>query len=134
MIEFDYVKGDGTPDIPVICISLRIGTKKIGGQAIVDTGFDGGIYPNSILAGFLLGLRPVGREFLEGVSGEVECDVFELDAELFYSSEGAKKSIGTAKIYLPLDKENLTQDVVVGREILNNLDIRLNGKVVMIYD
>ena len=133
MIEFDYIKGDETPDIPIVYIALMVSGKRIGGQAILDTGFDGGIYPNRALAKYLPKSSSTGRETLEGVTGDIECDVFKLYAELFHPNKDTKKKLGTVRIYSPINEENLTQDVVIGREILNSLDVRLNGKTVRIY-
>lgn len=61
-LEYDYVE-DGIsrsvrriPDVPVLEILLYDRRKKgVGGLAMVDTGFDGGIYANLVAAPFLKG-------------------------------------------------------------------------------
>jgi hypothetical protein len=134
LIEFEYLEGEGVPDIPIIYVVLEIGNKRVGGPAILDTGFDGGVYPNQILSRFLASTTPKKKEILEDTSGEIECNIIELGAEIFHPESDFRKGIGRVKIYLPIKDENLTQDVVVGREILNKLDIRLDGTTVRIYD
>ncbi|MFQ6003569.1 MAG: hypothetical protein ACE5KJ_07470 [Candidatus Zixiibacteriota bacterium] len=116
MIEFNYVKRYGVPDIPVLYVALKIGNKRIGGPALLDTGFDGGVYPNQILSEFLASTSPKKKEILEDTSGEVECDILELESEVFHPESDFRKSIGKVQIYLPTKDENLTEDVVVGRE------------------
>lgn len=38
--------GEKIPDIPVVYLVVKFGKFRAHGPAIVDTGFDGGIYPN----------------------------------------------------------------------------------------
>ncbi len=38
--------GEKIPDIPIVYLRLKVGRFRASGPAIVDMGFDGGVYPN----------------------------------------------------------------------------------------
>jgi len=132
LIEFEYLKETAVPDIPIIYIAVEVGNKRVGGPALLDTGFDGGIYPNQTLSYFLDPIVSQNSEILEDTSSEIECNVIELNAEIFHPDSDVRKDLGVVKLYLPMDEKNITPDVIVGREILNRLDIQLDGKIVKI--
>ncbi len=133
MIEFDYAPGDGLPAIPVIYIALSYGAERVGGPAILDTGFDGGIYPNGFLYESLKDLEFRGKEILKDVTGTIICNTLEVEAEIFHRETGLTKALGDVVVYLPENPVHRSENVIVGREILNELDIRLNDGKVSIY-
>ena len=97
---------------------------------MVDTGFDGGIYPNEYLYDYLskLELKSDKEEKLMDVTGEINCKILYVRAEIFDPNSDLRYNLGRVKIYLPEGREYISENVIVGREIINNLDIRLNGK------
>ena len=128
--EFEYVRGNGIPDIPVIYIALHIENRRVGGPALVDTGFDGGIYPNEYLYDYLskFELKSDKEETLIDVTGKINCKILYVTAEIFDPDSDLRYNLGKVKVYLPESREYISDNVIVGREIINNLDIRLNGK------
>ncbi len=133
MIEFEYAPGRELLDVPLIFIALSHDAGKAGGPAILDTGFDGGVYPNSFLYDLLKDLESIDEEVLKDVTGTIRCSILELKAEIFHPETDLTKVLGNVRVYLPNKREHLSENVIVGREILNKLDIRLNGKKVSIY-
>ncbi len=134
MIEFKYAKGNGIPDIPIIYIALYVKNRRIGGPALVDTGFDGGIYPNRYLYDYLskFKLKSDKEEMLADVTGMIKCKMLDIRAEIFDPNSDIRYSLGTVNIYFPERKRYVSNNVIVGREILNNLDIRLNGRILRV--
>jgi len=113
------------PEIPIIYLALRIGKYIARGPAIIDTGFDGGIYPNVELIKLLRGIKPVEVvEFETPFYGASEFEVYEVNAYLYYKYRYV--DLGKAKIYVPTHPELLIDEVIIGREILNKLKITLN--------
>ena len=128
-------KGQKIPDIPVVHLLITRADEdfSIAGPALVDTGFDGGIYPNLMIIQYLEGLKPTKTEELETVRGPIACEVFRVTAS-FANPETHEiiKTIGEINIYTPISPEALSEEVILGREILNTLKIRLNGKRIFI--
>jgi hypothetical protein len=118
------------PDIPVVRLILRRRDKRVkaSGTAIVDTGFDGGVYPNLQLLGFFEGLKPLGAEKL-GTSLEemVNCEVYRVEGALISTDGGIEIGLGEVNVYIPVDPTYMGEEVLIGREILNQLKIRLDG-------
>jgi len=118
-------------DIPVVRLVLRrrdIGKRAVG-TSIVDTGFDGGIYPNLQILTFFEGLKPMRIDRLGSVFGEsIECEVYTVEASLISEDGNLTIDLGNASVYIPTDPDYIGDEVLIGREILNRLGITLIGK------
>ena len=122
--------GSKIPDIPIVKISLLRKDKKMRatGTAIIDTGFDGGIYPNIKLLNFFEGLKPFRIEKIGSPLGEiVNCEVYKIDGALISEDVTTKIDLGEVNVYIPINPEYINDEVLVGREILNKLKIILDG-------
>lgn len=122
--------GSKVPDIPTMKMMLvRKDVRKYAvGDVLIDTGFDYSFYANSEVANFLDGLKPVGKIQLKSVLEPIECEVYEVDASIVTEDLKPVKNLGKIKINVAINSENLTDDALVGRGILNSLTIRLDGK------
>ena len=97
--------------------------------AIVDTGFDGGIYPNIKVIKILEGLKPLKVKRIESPLYEpIECEIYNVEAALLDRGSGRQIPLGTVNLYVPTEPEYLSNEVLIGREILNKLELRLNGR------
>ena len=126
---FSY-SGTKIPDIPVVRLVLRRRDKRVKafGTAVIDTGFDGGIYPNIALLKFFEGLNPIRMEKLISVFGEkVDCEVYEVEASLVSEKDGFEVDLKEVNVYIPVNPAYIGGEVLVGREILNRLKVVLNG-------
>lgn len=125
--------GDAIPDIPVIYLLLESEKGRAWGPAVVDTGFDGGIYPNAKVVRILRGLKPVTfKHLLHPLTGRVKVEVYRVKASLVTTDLAIREPLGTVNIYAPLEPEELSDEVLIGRELLNKLKILLNGHWVKI--
>jgi len=124
--------GGKLPDIPTLNLSfLRRDLKKaLIATAFIDTGFDGTIYANDDMLEFLEGLKPEMKDSLKGVEKEVECEVYKIEVKLVTEDLKIIKGLGKIRVYVPIDPKNLAEDIVIGREILNSLGLKLDGKYV----
>ena len=135
-VKYEYEEGsilpDGSkvPNIPTLKMMLiRKDIKKfIVGDAVIDTGFDYSFYSNIEVSNFLEGLKPVGKIQLKSVKEPIECEVYEIEASIVTEDLKQIKKLGKIKIDVPMSIENLTGDALVGREILNSLTLKLDGK------
>jgi len=122
--------GKKLPNIPIFnLVFIRNDVKKaLIATAFIDTGFDETVYANDDMLNFLEGLEPEAKESLKGVEKEVECEVYKIKTNLI--TEGLKliKGLGRVKVFVPEDPANLSDDIVIGREILNLLTLRLDGR------
>lgn len=99
---------------------VKVDRKRARGPAIVDTGFDGGIYPNMEIVRMFEGLKPMAKVFLENpLYGLSEFEVYV--AEAFLYQGGSRMSLGNVRVYVPTEPELLTGEVLIGREILNSM-------------
>ena len=118
------------PDIPIVRLVLRHREKKIKatGTAIVDTGFDGGIYPNISLLKFFEGFNPIRMEKLSSAFEEkVECEVYKVEASLISEENNLEINLKEVNVYIPVDPAYIGEEVLVGREVLNRLKTVLDG-------
>jgi len=121
-------EGEKIPDIPVIYILIETKRGRARGPAIVDTGFDGGIYPNIQVIKILRDIKPVKIKYIENpVYGRVACEVFEADLSLIDAQFQKYSRIGTAYIYVPTEPQFISDEVLIGREILNKFLLKLDG-------
>lgn len=124
--------GRRIPDLPVVKLMLLRRDVKLRatGLAIIDTGFDGGVLPNIQLLTFFEGSTPRYIEKLAGpLGGTVDCEVFEVEGSLLSEDRKSALRLGKLNAYIPVEPEYLSNEVLLGREVLNTLGIRLNGKL-----
>jgi len=134
-LEYDYAEdgisrsGRRIPDVPVLEILLYDQRRKKGvrGPAIVDTGFDGGIYANLTVASFLEGSKPVAEEVVEAPGHSIRCELFKMSCRLV-NGKGSGVEIGEIEVHVPTEPMDLSGDVLVGRMLLNRLQMSLDGK------
>ncbi|RLI40662.1 hypothetical protein DRO59_08765 [Candidatus Bathyarchaeota archaeon] len=110
--------GEKIPDIPVVHLMLKVGKFTGRGPAIIDTGFDGGIYPNMEIIRMFEGLEPKAKANFENpLFGVSEFEVY--TAEAFLHSGTQRISLGEVRVYVPTEPELVTGEVLLGREIIN---------------
>jgi hypothetical protein len=117
------------PDVPVVTLLLRRKDKRIQarGLAIVDTGFDGGVYPSIEAVRVLEGLAPSFLEPLfHPLYGKIEAEAYELEGYVVGESK-EMVALGSVYVYTPKEPEFLSDETLVGREILNKHKILLDG-------
>ena len=51
-----------------------------------------------------------------------------MEAALLDRGSGQQIPLGTVNLYIPTEPEYLSNEVLIGREILNKLELRLNGR------
>ncbi|MEM3982427.1 MAG: hypothetical protein QXM71_06910 [Thermofilum sp.] len=112
-------RGEKIPDVPVVYLAVRVGRRRARGPAIIDTGFDGGIYANLEIARMFEGVEPVDRVLFENpLYGASEFEVYVAEASLYHGA--SRVDLGKVRVYIPTEPELLTGEVLVGREILNS--------------
>jgi predicted aspartyl protease len=130
----DGVLPDGSkvPDIPVIpmlIVRSDRGGRGLAGDSIVDTGFDAGIYANLDLVEFLEGTRPRKTASLQAAGRSVTCEVFGVECYITDPESKPVVTLGSVEVYCPVDPIDLSEDVIVGRAILNRLRLEMNGRL-----
>jgi len=134
-IEYRYLEdgvtatGSKIPDLPIVNLVLRVTGRNqaLSGPALVDTGFDGGIYANLTIASYLEGLEPGSSERLGTPGHTIECEVYEASC-YFQGPQEKKIDLGRVNVHIPTDPDDLTENVLVGREVINLLEMRLDGR------
>ncbi|MEM4444124.1 MAG: hypothetical protein QXJ21_02040 [Thermofilum sp.] len=112
-------RGERIPDVPVVYLAVRVGRRRARGPAIIDTGFDGGIYANLEIARMFEGVEPADRVLFENpLYGASEFEVYVAEASLYHGASHV--NLGEVRVYIPTEPELLTGEVLVGREILNS--------------
>ncbi len=125
--------GDRIPDIPVVYLILETERARARGPAILDTGFDGGIYPNFEVVRMLDGMKPIKiKRLAHPLYGPVPCEVFRVNASLADPKFQRSIQIGRVNVYTPTEPEFLSEEVLLGREVLNKIKIELNGVWVLV--
>jgi len=126
--------GSKVPDIPFLSLLIirRDLKKALIAESIIDTGFDAAIYANLTLAEFLEGSRPIRTAALQAAGHSVECEVFTAECDVTDPRSKPVLSLGEVEVYCPVDPDDLSEDVIVGRAILNRLTLHLNGKLTKI--
>jgi len=122
--------GAKIPDVPIVRLTLRRKDKRMRaiGTAIVDTGFDGGLYPSLQLLKFFEGLKPLRVEKL-GTSFEetVNCEVYRVEGTLIPTDGDLEIDLEEVNVYIPVDPAYIGEETLIGREILNKLKIALDS-------
>jgi len=134
-VSFNYREGGTLPDglkipnIPTMTLLLvRTDIEKAAlADGLVDTGFDGAIYSNLELANFLSGMRPTSTTEMESPGHLIEGEVFEVPTILVTDKAVRRVDLGNSEIFVPLNPSDLTEDIVIGRKILNKFRIMLDG-------
>ncbi|MBS7252009.1 MAG: hypothetical protein KIH08_15660 [Candidatus Freyarchaeota archaeon] len=110
--------------MPIVNLALRVGRRRARGPAIVNTDFDGGVYPNIEITILFKDTEPlIIVEFENPLYGRTEFEVFTAEAFLQYGRDYF--SIGEVRVYVPIEAEHLTGEVLVGRDILNQFNALL---------
>ena len=127
--------GSRVPDIPILTLLIvrRDLRKGLIGESIVDTGFDAGIYANLNLVEFLEGASPRRTTSLRAVGHSVSCEIFDVECHIVDQSSKPVLPLGRVEVFCPVDPIDLSEDVVVGRAILNRLKLELNGKLAKLF-
>jgi len=132
----DGILPDGSrlADIPIMNLTLvrRDVKKALAGEAIVDTGFDESLYANIQLVEFLEGLRPIKTATLQVLGHEISCEVFKVECHLANDDLKPTLNLQEVEVYTPLNIGDLSEDVIIGRAILNRLKLQLNGKFLQV--
>jgi len=123
--------GSKVPDIPILTLLIVRRDLRSGlvGEAIVDTGFDAGIYANLNLAEFLEGASPRRTTSLRATGHSVSCEIFDVECHIVDQCSKPVLPLGRVEVFCPVDPIDLSEDVIVGRAILNRLKLLLNGKL-----
>jgi len=106
-----------SPAIPMVevGIGLRRGLIQLTLPAIVDSGADATIIPMHYL--HRIGAIPSDEQWLRGVTGKrVKVELYTLFIH-----------IGNYKVYLPVVGGVVGNEVIIGRDVLNQFIVTLNG-------
>lgn len=129
----DGILPDGfkIPDIPTMNLLFARSDLRKGllGEAIIDTGFDAAIYANQDLVEFLANSRVKRTTSLQAAGYTVTCEVFDIECHVTDQASKPILSLGVVEAYCPVDPVDLSEDVIVGRLILNRLSLNLNGRI-----
>jgi hypothetical protein len=127
--------GSRVPDIPLLTLLIvrRDLRKGLIGEAIVDTGFDAGIYANLNLAEFLEGASPKRTTSLRAAGHTVSCEIFDVECHIVDQYSKPVLPLGRVEVFCPVDPIDLSEDVITGRVILNRLKLELNGKLAKLF-
>jgi len=110
--------GEKIPDIPIAYLLLKAGRFKARGPAVIDTGFDGGIYPNMEIIRMFEGIEPKAKvNFENPLFGLSEFEVYTAEAFLYTGMQ--QLFLGEVRVYIPTEPELITGEVLIGREIVN---------------
>jgi hypothetical protein len=127
--------GSRVQDIPILTLLIvrRDLRKGLIGESIVDTGFDAGIYANLNLVEFLEGASPRRTTSLQAAGHSVSCEIFDVECHIVDQFSKPVLPLGRVEIFCPVDPIDLSEDVIVGRAILNRLKLELNGKLLKLF-
>lgn len=129
----DGILPDGSriPDIPIVTLLMvrRDLGKGLVGESIVDTGFDAGIYANLKLVEFLEGTRPSRTTSLKAAGHSVSCEIFDVECHIVGQDSKPVLPLGKVEVFCPVNPIDLSDDVVVGRAILNRLRLEMDGRL-----
>ena len=123
--------GSRVPDIPILTLLIvrRDLRKGLLGESIVDTGFDAAIYANLNLVEFLEGASPSKTTSLRAAGHSVSCEIFEVECHIVDQSSKPIHPLGKVGVFCPVNPSDLSEDVIVGRAVLNRLRLEFDGKL-----
>lgn len=129
-------KGSKIPDVPVFYLSIKREERahELAGRAIVDTGFDGGILPNEKIILYFEGISPDDKDEIEVFGEIVPVELYLVDAWLVREADGKPTKekllqLPSIRVFIPTRPEFISEEVLIGREALNNIAFCLNGKL-----
>jgi len=127
--------GSRVPDIPTVTLLIvrRDLRRGLVGESIVDTGFDAGIYANLRLVEFLEGARPSRMTSLQAAGHTVSCEIFDVECHIVGQDSKPVLPLGEVEVFCPVDPIDLSEDVVVGRAILNRLRLEMDGRLTRLF-
>ena len=77
----------------------------------------------------LRGLEPLRlKQLMHPLVGRVVTEVYKVRCSLVTPDLSAKRPLGEVNVYVPTEPEYLSDEVLVGREVLNKLRLPLNGR------
>lgn len=132
-VEYEYVKngfsrsGQKIPNIPIVNLLLHIQGREVGvrGPALVDTGYDRGIYANLAIANYLADREPIAKETLEAPGHPIECEVYAIKCRMVNDT---RVDLGKVHVHVPINPADLADEPLIGREVLNRMRMVLNGE------
>ncbi|MBS7622719.1 hypothetical protein KEJ39_03480, partial [Candidatus Bathyarchaeota archaeon] len=118
--------GSTLPEIPVMnLVFVRRDVRRgLAGETVVDTGFDESIYANTQLAEFLEGSMPVKTADLQTLGHRIRCEVYKVECYLADADLKLSVQLREVDIHVPGQVGDPSEDVIVGRAILNRYLIR----------
>jgi len=127
--------GSRVPDILILTLLIvrRDLRKGLVGELIVDMGFDAGIYASLNLVEFLEGASPRRTTSLQAAGHSVSCEIFDVECHIVDQYSKPVLPLGRVEVFCPVDPIDLSEDVIVGRAILNRLTVELNGKLAKLF-
>ncbi|HID91049.1 TPA: hypothetical protein EYP44_03710 [Candidatus Bathyarchaeota archaeon] len=127
-------KGEKIPDVPVFYLSIKRAERafELAGRAIVDTGFDGGLFPNERVILYFEGIEPDDEDEVEVFGEIVPVELYVVDAWLVKERDGRPSrekilKLRPMRVFIPTRPEFIPDEVLIGREALNNITFCLNG-------
>ena len=139
-ISYQYVenglsyRGSKIPNVPVFYLSIKRTERsyQLAGRAIVDTGFDGGLFPNEKIILYFEGIEPDYEDEIEVFGRVVPVELYLVDAWLVKEADGKPTEekllrLQPIRVFVPTRPEFISEEVLIGREALNNIAFCLNG-------
>ena len=104
------------PEIDFVLANITTGDKTDSLRGLIDSGSDCCLIPNKILKA--INLVPLEKQFVRGISGPA----YQLD--LYF----AQLTIGGFVLpSIQIMGRNNSEEIILGRNVLNNFEITLNG-------
>jgi len=141
-ISYRYVengvslRGSKIPDIPLFYLSIKRDERpyELAGQAIVDTGFDGGLFSNEKIIRYFEGIEPDEQDEIEVFGQIVPVELYTVKAWLVKEADGRPTKekflpLQPIRVFIPTRPEFISEEVLIGREALNNIAFCLNGRL-----
>jgi len=129
-------RGSKIPNVPVFYLLIKRAERpyELAGQAIVDTGFDGGLLPNEKIIRYFEGIEPEGQDEIEVFGQVVPIELYTVEAWLVKEANGIPTKekvlrLQPLRVFVPTRPEFISDEVLIGRETLNNIAFCLNGKL-----
>ena len=141
-ISYRYVEdgvsfgGNKIPDVPVFYLSIKRDERsyELAGQVMVDTGFDGGLFPNERIVRYFEGIEPDGQDEIEVFGEAVPVELYTVEAWLVKGANGIPAGekvlqLQPVRVFIPTRPEFVSEEVLIGRETLNNIALCINGRL-----
>ena|GEM_PF-6948794 len=80
--------GERTPEIPIVHLIVKVDRKRAHGPAIINTGFDGGIYSNIEIVKMFERIKPIAKLHFENpLYGLSEFEIYIAEPSLYYGGK-----------------------------------------------